>query len=408
MALIRSAEILFPQGVDLERWAVVACDQFTSEPAYWQRVRERAGDSPSALNLIFPEAELNERPEARIGAIHAAMEAYEKAGLFAAYPGSYVYVERTLADGMLRRGLVGALDLEAYDYTPQAETPVRATERTVLERIPPRVRIREGAPLELPHVLLLCDDEKDAIFAPLAEDRGEPFYDFELMEGGGHIRGWLLQGEAAAATAARLDDYEARKRAAAAPRAPMLYAVGDGNHSLASAKACYEKLKETLGAEEASRHPARWALVELENLEDPVQRFEPIHRIVKNTDTAALLADAGRELGGAGGGKIRWRCGGAEGELQLDEKLGALPVGVLQAFLDRWLGTHPGEIDYIHGDETLRRLADAPGCVGFLLPAIEKDAFFAGIMADGVLPRKTFSMGHAHDKRYYLEARRIL
>ena len=403
------AVILLPRVAEMEKWAVIACDQFTSEPEYWERVRAFVGEAPSSLKLIFPEAELKQEPEKHIAAINACMADYERAGLFRRFDGSFVYVERRLSDGTLRRGLVGALDLEDYDYSPKTDAPVRATERTVVERIPPRVRIREHASLELPHVLLLCDDEDDAILGPLAEEKGELLYDFKLMEGGGSIRGWLVQGRAAEAVSVRLEGYESgmRERFAALTASPMLYAVGDGNHSLATAKACYEAVKREIGATAAATHPARWALVELENLHDPAQRFTPIHRIVTHTDVPALLAAARRELGAEEGIELRWFSGTEEGTLRLNPTLGQLAVGILQSFLDRWLEANPGEIDYIHGEDSLKHLSQEKDSIGFLLPDVEKNAFFRSIMVDGVLPRKTFSMGQARDKRYYLEARRI-
>ena len=410
MSCFLPADILLPQGIDLESWAVIACDQFSSEPEYWQRVRSRVGSAPSALHLIFPEAELREDPINRIAAINACMAAYEQAGLFHRLDNSFVYVERTLSDGTLRRGLVGMLDLERYDYAAGTDAAVRATEHTVVERIPPRVKIREKASLELPHVLLLCDDEEDTILRPLEDERREKLYDFELMEGGGHIRGWHIHGAAAEDTIARIETYEREtgSRYAGLCGAPMLYAVGDGNHSLATAKACYEKLRTALGPEAAARHPARYALVELENLHDAAQRFEPIHRIVKRTDVPALLAAARREIGAANGTELRWFSEENEGTFCLDPRRGELAVGVLQNFLDSWLKENPCEIDYIHGEDSLRRLSRETDSIGFLLPEIDKSAFFRSIMADGVLPRKTFSMGEARDKRYYLEARRIL
>ncbi len=409
MSSFLPADILLPRDVDMEKWAVIACDQFTSEPDYWQRVERFVGPAPSTLRLIFPEAELKKDPEAHIRAIRAAMAAYWEENRFIAYPDSFVYVERELADGSIRRGLVGMLDLEDYDYLPQSKAAVRATERTVLERIPPRVKIREGAELELPHVLLLCDDEEDRILAPLEDEKSEPLYDFDLMEQGGHIRGWLVSGEAARAACERLDGYERGMavRCADLTETPMLYAVGDGNHSLATAKACWEKLKPTLSAAEAAVHPARWALVELENLHDRAQRFAPIHRIVSHTDPLALLQAARTEIGADAGIPLRWFSGERSGILNLDPTKGQLAVGILQGFLDAWLAENEGQIDYIHGDDSLRRLARAEDSIGFLLPDVEKNAFFRSIMLDGVLPRKTFSMGQAREKRYYLEARRI-
>jgi len=408
MSIFQRAEILLPRLSDLSDWAVIACDQFTSEPEYWRRVRARVGDKPSALHLIFPEAELKDEPERHIRAIREAMADCLTRELLSAYPDSFVYVERSLSDGSIRRGLVGQVDLEQYDYSPETDLPVRATERTVVERIPPRVKIREGAPLELPHVLLLCDDERDAILAPLRAGEGPWLYDFDLMEGGGHIRGRLVTGAEAEAVTACLDacERETAARYAALTPHPMLYAVGDGNHSLATAKACYEKLKGTIGAEAASRHPARYALAELGSLHDPSLVFAPIHRLVTGTDPKALLRAARESIGGEGGAELPWISAGERGVLRLGDTA-ELPVGVLQRFLDAYLPAHGGEIDYIHGDDTLTRLASRPDSLGFLLPPIEKNAFFAGVMAGGVLPRKTFSMGQARDKRYYLEARKL-
>ena len=410
MSIFTSADILLPQGVEWEKWAVIACDQFTSQPEYWQKVETEVGSAPSALRLIFPESELKHEPEKRIASIHEAMADYERRGLFRRCPESFVYVERRLSDGTLRRGLVGRIDLEQYDYSPRSEAAVRATERTVAERIPPRMKIREGAPLELPHVLLLCDDPEDAVLGPLSEASGEGLYDFELMEGGGHLRGTLLDGEAARAVCARLDRYEEQVRAryAALTERPMLYAAGDGNHSLATAKACWEKLKAELGPERAVEHPARWALAELGNLWDPSLRFAPIHRLVTRTEPQALLDALRAEAAGEEGAALRWYSGGEQGELKVPLEPGQLLLSVLQGFLDRYLEGHPGELDYIHGDETLVRLASGSDSIGFMLPEIGKDDFFPSVMTEGVLPRKTFSMGQARDKRYYLEARRIL
>ena len=401
--------ILLPQVEQMDRWAVIACDQFTSQPEYWEKVKEIIGEAPSALRLILPEAELTGNYEAKIPGIHAQMRNYLTHDLFREMEESFIYVERSLADGMVRRGLVGALDLEQYDYRNSSGSLVRATEQTVMDRIPPRKKIREGAPLELPHVLLLCDDPEKHVIEPLEAEKieMEPLYDFELMAEGGHIRGWLVQGEAARRAKERISVYESRTAARYAGLTPLLYAVGDGNHSLATAKACYESLKEHLGERAARRHPARWALVELENLQDPVQRFAPIHRIIKHCDPASLLRAAEAEIGGAGGGEVRWCSREREGTLQLKSAGGALPVAQLQGFLDRWLAEHTGEIDYIHGDEDLRALAKEQNALGFLLPAIEKESLFPGIVSGGVLPRKTFSMGEAREKRYYLEARKI-
>ncbi|MBQ9564083.1 MAG: DUF1015 domain-containing protein [Synergistaceae bacterium] len=418
MSLFQAADILIPDVYDRELWPVVACDQFTSQPEYWDEVREKVGDAPSSYHLILPEVELPASPE-RVAKIHAAMEDYLSRNLFREYVNAYVYVERTQMDGSVRRGIVGAMDLEAYDYSEGSRSPIRATEGTVVERIPPRKAVRQGAPLELPHVLMLCDDPKGDLFAPfeaaksrLPHPRGglsTRLYDLDLMMDGGHVAGWLVQGEEAEAFDTRLKQYIERK--SEGQTSPLLFAVGDGNHSLATAKACWEELKQQ-GAD--ADHPARYALVELENIHDPALRFEPIHRIVTGTDPMRLLKCLGAVCA-TGGYPIHWRCsvgnpprgGERKGTITLDRELGKLPVGILQRYLDDYVSRNGGEIDYIHGHDVLRQLSAKEGAIGFELPAIAKGQFFDWIEAEGVLPRKTFSMGHAQEKRYYLEARRI-
>ena len=400
------ANILLPNVDSMEKWAVIACDQFVSQPEYWARVRSFVGTSPSTLHLVLPEADLPHSTDADIANINAAMAAYLAKGIFKRYEKSFIYVERTLLNGTIRRGVVGAVDLEDYDYTPDSDAFIRATEKTVVERIPPRVKIRKDAPIELPHVLLLCDDEEQILLDSIDTTALPCLYDFQLMEGGGRIRGWLLQGKDADTFAGKLDEYAAAQ-SAKYPNKPVLFAVGDGNHSLAAAKSCYEALKQANPGADLSNHPARYALVELENIHDASQVFEPIHRIIVNTDPNALLQALEETCGDDAGCPVTWFIGEDSGTVRLKLKDGQLCVGVLQSFLDDYLKTHPGETDYIHGDDTVAQLAKAPNAIGFLLPVMEKGQFFAGIMADGVLPRKTFSMGHAQEKRYYLESREI-
>ena len=412
MNAFQRADILIPK-TDLETWAVVACDQYTSEPEYWSRVEQRVGDQPSAYRLILPEAQLK-APDVgvRIEAIHAQMDRYLQQGLFEAFPQSYVYVEREIGSGAVRRGIIGCVDLEQYDYRPGSESEIRATEGTVLERIPPRMQVRQGARLELPHVLLLCDDEEDAILKPLQEQKEKYrcLYDFDLMERGGHIRGWLLPPEEADALDGRLKAYcdAAPDRYQDLSGSPFAYAVGDGNHSLATAKACYEALKAAHPDEDLRAHPARWALVELENLHDPALEFEPIHRVVTGTQPDQMLDALEKKCGAAEGFAVTCITAGGERTICLNPKLGELAVGILQEFLDDYLKDHPGSVDYIHGDDVTRRLASVPEAIGFLLPPMEKRQLFRGVIAGGVLPRKTFSMGSANEKRFYLEGREIL
>ena len=402
------ANILFPKVDSMEQWAVIACDQFVSQKEYWQQVRDYVGNAPSSLHLILPEADLDQDPAAAISNINRNMARYLAEGLFTCYESAFIYVERTLLNGSTRRGVIGAVDLEQYDYTPGSSAAIRATEKTVEERIPPRMDIRRDAPIELPHVLLLCDDEKRQLLESVADrkDTLPLLYDFDLMQGGGRIRGWLVQGEAADKFCTALDAYESRCREKFGD-APVLFAVGDGNHSLASAKGCYEELKARNSNKDLSAHPARYALVELENIHDESQEFEPIHRIITDTDPKAMLAALESAVCAEGGCPVKWFAGNESGTVYLRVAEGQLPIGVLQAFLDDYLNTNPGETDYIHGDDALAQLARADKAIGFLLPAMEKGNLFTGIIADGVLPRKTFSMGHAQEKRYYLEARRI-
>ena len=405
------ADILMPRVDSMEKWAVIACDQFSSQPAYWERVRETAGDAPSTINLILPEAELGTPQEAAHTAlINETMAKYRKEGVFQTYARSFVYVERTLESGAIRKGLVGMVDLDAYDYSTGSTSAIRATEKTVVERIPPRMRVRKDAPIELPHILMLCDDHDKVLLEPIAAGKETlpKLYDFELMEGGGHITGWLVQGKAVDDFEARLADYTAHvgEKYTGLPGVPMVFAVGDGNHSLATAKACYEELKKAHPGEDLSSHPARFALVELENIHDEAQVFEPIHRVITHTDPSAMLK-ALEDWCAPGGFPVEWYIGKDHGIVYLDKARSQLAVGVLQAFLDQYLADHPGEIDYIHGDADLKELAAQDGAIGFLLPAMEKSQLFRGVIADGILPRKTFSMGHAREKRYYLEGRAI-
>ena len=396
----QKANILLPDGIAMERWSVIACDQFASQPEYWDQVRQIAGNSPSAVNLILPESELDGDCDAAIASINATMHRYLQEQVFRLYPDSFVYVERTLLSGAVRKGVVGAVDLQQYDFRPESGAAIRATEETVAERIPPRMNIRRNAPLELPHVLMLCDDEEKRLVESLTakKDSLPLLYDFELMLGGGRIRGWLVSGEAAHIFTTALDVYEQRMRQKY-PGSHVLYAVGDGNHSLASAKGCYEENKAC--------DNARYALVELENIHDEAQVFEPIHRIIKNTDPDALLKAMENAIGKNSGHPIRWHIGDRSGVFCVHDDSGKLPVGIVQEFLDDYLMHNGGIIDYIHGEDALCQLAQAESSIGFILPPVEKNAFFQGIIAGGTLPRKTFSMGHAREKRYYLEARKI-
>ena len=306
--------------------------------------------------------------------------------------------------------MVGVIDLEQYDYNSDARSPVRATEKTVVERIPPRVRIRSGAVLETSHVMLLMDDARGSVLDSLEQSREElpKLYDLELMQDGGHIEGRLVSGAAAEALIAAIEHYEAQTAArfAETGRAPLLYAVGDGNHSLAAAKTCWEALKEKRPSLAGTHHPARYAMVELQNIHDEAQKFEPIHRLLIDVPVDRLL-DKITSICAPGGTPVDWQAGARQGMIFLNTASGALPVAVLQPFLDNFLKEQGGAIDYIHGEEAAAQLAGQKKAISFLMPNISKEDFFRGIVMDGVLPRKTFSMGHAQEKRYYLECRKI-
>lgn len=408
------ADLLLPHGVEMETWSVVACDQYTSEPEYWARVEKRVGDAPSALRLILPEQMLSDgHTEEHIAAIDAAMEDYRNRGLFTLLPDSLIYVERWLDNGTLRRGIVGQIDLEAYDYHPGASTLIRATERTVLSRIPPRVAVRRGASLELPHVMLLMDDPSCEVIEhyTLETDEMERVYDFDLMERGGHITGYRMTGEQmealgeALSALARPGEFEARYDAYGKPT--LLFAVGDGNHSLAAAKANYEEKKGT--PEETL---ARYALVELVNLHDESLEFEAIHRVCFGLDGEKLLAAflaayPGSFVGEGEGQRVEMLWDGVSRTITIPQSPYQLAVGTLQAFLDDYLPQVGSGVDYIHGEDVVRELCADPKNVGFLLPPMGKEELFPTVIHDGVLPRKTFSMGEAHDKRFYLEARAL-
>lgn len=396
------ADILLPANASLERWSVIACDQFTSDIDYWKRVRKTAGSELSAVNMILPEAELSQSSDETINAINRSMEKALEENAFTCYPNAYVYVERTLKDGSVRQGIVGAVDLEAYDFHPEADAKIKATEQTVTERIPPRAAIRRNAPMEFSHTILFCDDPEKKLVEQVGEhkDTLQKLYDFDLMEGGGHIRGWLLTGNAQDAFQEALDAYMVSRQGQAA------FLVADGNHSLATAKRCYEDLKKTLPEEVWKNHPARYAMVEVENIHSDVVVFHPIHRIITGIEPATLLS-AMETASGEAQYPVRWVTAQGEGTVILPGKADQLQIAAVQPFLDAWLQTNPGQIDYIHDDDALRKLANAPACLGLLMETMDKSALFSFIASGHVLPRKTFSLGHAAEKRYYLEGRKI-
>lgn len=400
----RSADILLPAVSDMTKWAVVACDQYTSEPEYWEKAEAVVGESPSTLRLVLPEIYLEqEGVEDRISKINENIKSYIERGIFKEYKNAFIYLERVQADGKLRQGLVGAIDLEEYDYHKGSTSRVRATEATVAERIPPRLKIRENAEIELPHIMILIDDELKTVIEPLANTSLEKVYDFELMLGGGHARGYLVPEE----MHEKIDSALFRL----SERSPMLYAMGDGNHSLATAKEYYEKLKREKPGKDLSDHPARYALCEIVNLHSEALEFEAIHRILTDVDTADLLEKMERHLGLSNEKSDQglWIVlNGKRVRKYIQDPLSKLTVGSLQIFLDEYIKRNGCKIDYIHGSDVLEKLTEAPNTIGFELETMKKQELFPAVVADGALPRKTFSMGNAYDKRYYLEAKKIV
>ncbi len=412
-----SADILLPRDAEYEKWAVIACDQFTSEPEYWQETEKLTEGAVTALDLILPEIYLGEADvDKRIDKIAANMYGYLDSDVFEEHKNALIYVERIQTDGVLRAGVVGAADLEEYDYSKGSASQIRATEATVTERIPPRIKVREKAPIELPHIMILIDDEKKALIEPLAEHKDDmkKLYDFELMQGGGRLAGWLLTDalrDELLEKLAKFSEKEAfEKRYGLADTAPLTFAMGDGNHSLATAKAYYEKLKAANPDKDMSSHPARFALAEIVNLHSPALDFEAIHRIVGTADIDQMMAKMTDELGlseePAEQSFVTVR-GGEKKKLYVHKPTSKLTVGSLQNFLDKYLAENGGDIDYIHGTEVVEKLAADGKKIGFVLPDMGKEQLFPTVIADGALPRKTFSMGHARDKRYYVEARKI-
>lgn len=404
------SDIYLPAAhVDPFKWAVVACDQFTSQPEYWEKVEKEVGDAPSTLRMILPEIYLNQAA-ANVPGIHSAMRRYLKTGVMEKkVTGGFVLTERTTASGV-RLGLIAAVDLNAYDYAPGAKPLIRATEGTIVERIPVRVRIREGALMESPHVMILIDDEgKTVIERAYARVKDkQPLYDTPLMMNGGHLRGWAIEDTD------ELNEIALALQALNAKSGGFLYAVGDGNHSLATAKACWTRLHAKLSAEEQETHPARYALSEIVNLHSDALVFEPIHRVLFGADMENLVAGFGAYLSKRGmalceGGDICFLSAGGEKSVSISGSDGVLPVAILQPFLDEYLKAQKDiEIDYIHGEDAVRSICREGSSTGILLKSIDKKSLFPSIASEGVLPRKTFSMGEAWEKRYYMECRRIL
>lgn len=424
----KNADILIPKNEDMYKWSVIACDQYTSEPEYWDEVYKTVGDSPSTLNLILPEIYLEKDDVSeRTEKIHASMDKYISDGIFEEYKNAMVYVERVQSNGIVRKGIVGAIDLEKYDFSKGSNSEVRATEATVIERIPPRIKVRQGASLELPHIMILIDDPEDTVIGQLDGCEMKKLYDFELMQNGGSIKGYLVdeqKQEKIDSALCELADPEKFNKKYGLENSPvLLYAMGDGNHSLATAKAFYEQLKKENPDKDFSNHPARYALAEIVNLHSDALKFEAIHRLVYDVDCDDLIIEMIETLGlfdiENSDQYIIMPCikesdryiitpyGDIDMKFYINNKTSNLSVGSLQNFLDSYIKKKGGKIDYIHGTETVKNLAEKYNGIAFILPDMDKSQLFPTVIKDGALPRKTFSMGHADDKRFYIEARKI-
>lgn len=425
---LKCADIMIPKaGTDLTKWAVVACDQYTSEPEYWEQAAEYVKDAPSTLNLIYPEVYLEEeQPQKRIQSINATMQEYMKKNIFTTYPNCFFLVHRTTKENSQGRwGLLVTLDLEQYDYAKDSRTLIRATEGTILSRIPPRKEIRRNAPLEVPHILVLINDEKRSVIEPLTKKINalQQAYDTPLMANGGHLSAWVVDKEEDLSAIALAVEAMYQKLD---PSNPLLFAMGDGNHSLATAKSCWMDIRKGLSEEEMQQHPSRYALVELENIFDPGLEFEPIHRVLFNLDKKTFFHEIGKvcseststpvsnlkeveSLINMQDGKQKFGYCDESGfyVVSMAEPKAYIAAGTLQLVIDSLLEQKKATVDYIHGVEVTANLGKKKGNIALILPDVSKTTFFDTIISDNALPRKTFSMGEAHEKRFYMEARRI-
>ena len=411
--LFNKSEMLLPQNADMTKWSVVACDQYTSEPEYWENVKNTTENSVSAYNLVLPEVYLEESDvDERIKKINENMRKYLLNNVFKTTPNCYIYVERTLNNGFVRKGIMGCVDLEEYEYTAGSKSKIRATEKTVVERIPPRLKVRENAVMELPHVMLLLDDENKNVIEPLSDLKNtfEKVYDFNLMANSGHLAGYIIDEKTAFEIDEKLlgfSDISAfNKKYGVNEEFPLVFAVGDGNHSLATAKEFYNNMKKKIG-EEAKNSPSRYALVELVNLHDDSLVFEAIHRVVFDIDEEDFVKELKSICTTSENGQcFTLICNGKEEKLCVSNPDSNITVGSLQNFIDNYIAKKGGRVDYIHGEDVVRELTRTQNA-GILLDAMDKGDLFKTVILDGALPRKTFSMGDACDKRFYTEARII-
>ncbi len=417
MIPFKRANILLPKNIDMTKWSVVACDQYTSEMDYWNEVEKIVGSSPSTLRITLPEIFLEDSDvNERINKINDTMKEYLDEDLFYELKDSMIYLERTQADGRVREGLMGMVDLEDYSYEKGSQTLIRATEKTVIERIPPRLKVRENALLELPNIMILIDEEKKKIIEDLKNEvtDSDVVYDFDLMENGGHIKGYKLNNDSMTKVEEGLealcDKEYFEKKYNVKDKGILLFAMGDGNHSLATAKANYENLKKTMTPDEYLNHPSRYALVELVNLHSEALEFEPIHRVIFDTDVNKLIEELYKyyDINEEGNGQyFELVTKDIDKKLYISNPKSNIAVGSIQMFLDEYLKDNKGKLDYIHGDETTKNMGMEENNVAILFEAMPKEELFRTVILDGALPRKTFSMGHSYDKRYYLEARKI-
>ncbi len=418
MIPFKEGNILIPKNIDMTKWSVVACDQYTSEPSYWEEVKDFVGNNPSTLNLILPEVYLEDKDvDKRIKKINQTMEEYIDSDLFNEYEDSMIYVERKQSDGRVREGLIGVVDLNDYSFEKDSSSLIRATEKTVIERIPPRVKVRENASLELPHIMILIDDDKKEIIEKLKDkvNTNDLVYDFELMKNSGHIKGYKISKEEIKRVTKQLellsDKSLFEKKYNVKDKGVLLFAMGDGNHSLATAKTCYENLKDKLSEKEYLNHPSRYALVELVNLHSPALTFEAIHRVLFDIDVNDFIKELYKyyDINEEGiGQRFEIITSNFDKELFISNPKSNVVVGSIQMFIDEYLKTHKGRIDYIHEEEITKSLGRKENNIGIIFDPMLKNELFKTVILDGSLPRKTFSMGHADDKRFYLESRKLV
>ena len=410
--IFSKADILLPKDCSMTKWSTVACDQYTSEPDYWREVESLTKGAVSAYNLILPEVYLEDNDvEQRIERINLQMAEYLSKGIFESLPSCYIYVERTLKNGSVRKGVVGAIDLEEYDYAKGSKSKIRATEKTVIERIPPRLKVRVNAPVELPHVMILLDDARREIIESLSakKDSFKKVYDFDLMMDSGHITGYIIDDESAKEFEYKLEslnDIAAfNAKYSVSESSPLVFAVGDGNHSLATAKEYYRQIKEKII--EGDESSARYALCELVNLHDESLEFEAIHRVIFDIDTDKFIEELSR-FAHEGDGEQSFVLvhEGMATKYSVNNPTANITVGSVQSFIDNYIEANGGRVDYIHGDEVVYELSKGNN-MGIILEAMDKSDLFKTVIVDGALPRKTFSMGEACDKRFYTEARKI-